>query len=392
MRFVDRGGHPRGGATLLVLVVLCAVGASDRMPASAAQTAGFPEPPATAVPSRLTLDSFRTRDAPCYDRSAQPHTAVVDTHVHFRPFGGPAVPFEEVLGYFEATGVLFANVYGIGQMLPAASSCTYYLDCPGTPVTPTLKNDFVNAANVVTKTPEGLHLTLAMTFPDLADPQSVLDGMALLDAEYPGLFRWMGEVNLVKQALFASGHEPVPMEAIARWAGFMELLRDRRIPLAIHSDLGSDGEPTRYLPLMEEVLRRYPDNVIVWVHMGLSRELTTMDPRRHVALMTSLLERHPNLMLEIAWRVIDDAYFSTPEGRAAYVPFLNAFSDRILPGTDFLASRDKDLDVYREELEVTGPHPPPAGRRRLPEHRSRRELLSPPGPGVPGASDLLRNP
>ena len=30
------------------------------------------------------------------------------------------------------------------------------------------------------------------------------------------------------------------------------------------------------------------------------------------------------------------------------------FSDRILPGTDFLASRDKNLAVYREELEVTG--------------------------------------
>ena len=347
-------GHPRGGAPLLVLVALCVFGASGSASAGAAQTARSPEPAETGTRSRLTLASFRTPDAPCYDRSAQPRTAVVDTHVHFRPFGGPAVPFEEILGYFEATGVLFANVYGIGQMLPASSSCTYYLDCPGTPVIPTLKNDFVNAANVVTKTPEGLHLTLAMTFPDLADPQSVLDGMALLDAEYPGLFRWMGEVNLVKQALFDSGHEPVPAEAIAGWASFMEALRERGIPLAIHSDLGSDDEPTRYLPLMEEVLRRYPDNAIVWVHMGLSRELTTMDPARHVALMTSLLERHPNLMLDISWRVIDDAYFSTPDGRAAYVPFLNAFSDRILPGTDFLASRDKDLDVYREELEVTG--------------------------------------
>ena len=354
MRFVDRGGHPRGGAALLVLVALCALGASGWAAAGATQTVASPEPAAIGARSKLALDAFRTPDAPCYDRSAQPQTAVVDTHVHFRPFGGPAVPFEEILEYFEATGVLFANVYGIGQMLPASSSCTYYLDCPGTPVTPTLKNDFFNAANVVTKAPEGLHLTLAMTFPDLADPESVLAGMGLLDAEYPGLFRWMGEVNLVKQALFESGHEPVPAAAIGRWTGFMELLRDRRIPLAIHSDLGSDEEPTRYLPLMEEVLRRYPDNAIVWVHMGLSRELTTLAPDRHVALMTSLLERYPKLMLDIAWRVIDDAYFSTPEGRAAYVPFLNAFSDRILPGTDFLASRDKNLAVYREELEVTG--------------------------------------
>ncbi len=354
MRRTDRDGNPGGGAPLLLLVVLCALGASGWASAGAAQTAGSPEPAAIGTSSKLTLDSFRTGDAPCYDRSAQPHTAVVDTHVHFRPFGGPAVPFEEVLQYFEATGVLFANVYGIGQMLPASSSCTYYLDCPGTPVTPTLKNDFVNAANVATKTPEGLHLTLAMTFPDLAEPDSILAGMELLDAEYPGMFRWMGEVNLVKQALFDNGHEPVPPATIAEWGGFMRVLRERGIPLAIHSDLGSDDEPTRYLPLMEEVLRRYPDNAIVWVHMGLSRELTAMDPARHVALMTSMLDRHPNLMLDIAWRVIDDAYFSTPEGREAYVPFLNAYPERILPGTDFLASRDKDLDVYREELDVTG--------------------------------------
>ena len=318
----------------------------------AVPTTASAQPAAASAPPPLTLDAFRGDGAACYDRSVQPQTTVVDSHIHFRPFGGPAVPFEELVQYLEATGVLFANVYGIGQMLPASSPCTYYLDCPGTPLAPTLRNDFVNAANAVVKTPEGLHLTLAMTFPDLADPESVLDGMALLDTEYPGLFRWMGEVNLVKQAVFANGRGPVPAEAIAAWAGFMAVLRERGIPIAIHADLGSNEEPTRYLPLMEQVLEAYPDNPIVWVHMGLSRELTTMDPVRHAELMASMLERHPNLMLDITWRVLDDAYFSTPEGRAAYVPFLNAHSERILPGTDFLASRDKDFDVYREELDV----------------------------------------
>ena len=261
----------------LLAVAALAVGLTLTHTAATARTAQG------VAPGRLTLDAFRGDGAACYDRSAQPQTAIVDSHVHFRPFGGPAVPFDEVVQYLETTGVLFANVYGIGQMLPASSSCTYYLDCPGTPVTPTLKNDFVNAANVVARTPEGLHLTLAMTFPDLADPDSVLAGIELLDAEYPGLFRWMGEVNLVKQALFANGHEPVPTTVIRGWAGFMEVLRERGIPFAVHSDLGSDDDPTRYLPWMEEVLNRYPRNPVVWVHMGLSRELTSMDPAQHVA-------------------------------------------------------------------------------------------------------------
>ena len=314
-----------------------------------------PGGPATDTTSaaRLTLDDFRPDARTCYDRSKRPQTAVVDSHLHFRPFGGPAIPFDEVVGYLEATGVLFANVYGIGQMLPAASPCTYYLDCPDMPLRPTLRNDFVNAANVVANTPDSVHLTASVTFPDLADPESVMDGMKLMDAEYPDVFGWMGEVNLVKQAVFDNGHRPVPADAIEHWAPFMEALRERGMPLSIHADLGSDEEPKRYLPLMRQVLDSYPDNAIVWMHMGLSRELKTMDPAAHAALMAELLADYPNLTLDISWRVLNDAYFSTPKGRAVYVPFLNEHSERILPGTDFLASRDKDLDMYREELEVT---------------------------------------
>ena len=122
-RFMTRAIHGPSSALVLVLAVL------------------------TGCVSRPTLETFQIDDAPCYDRSVQSQTSVVDTHVHFRPFGGPAVPFEEVTRYLEETGVRFANIYGIGQTLPATSPCTYYLDCPGTLVTPTLRNDFVNAAN-----------------------------------------------------------------------------------------------------------------------------------------------------------------------------------------------------------------------------------------------------
>ena len=300
-----------------------------------------------------TLEMFQTGDAPCYDRSVQPQTSVVDTHLHFRPFGGPAIPFPEVVSFLERTGVLFVNVYGIGQRLPVGSSCTYYLDCPGTSVRPTLTNDFANAADYVTQAPDGVHMTLSMTFPDLSRPESILPGMQLLEKEHPGTFTWMGEVNLVKQALFNNGHRPVPPAKIPEWAAFMTVLRERNIPLAIHADLGNDREPTRYLPLIEEVLRLYPDNKIIWLHMGLSKELANMDAGQHIRVMQTLLDRYPDLMVDISWRVADDHYFSKPGKRAAYVSFLNQNSERVLPGTDFLASAEKDFDVYRTELGIT---------------------------------------
>ena len=37
-----------------------------------------------------------------------------------------------------------------------------------------------------------------MSFPDLTRPETVLPGIRLIDREFAGVFRWMGEVNLVK--------------------------------------------------------------------------------------------------------------------------------------------------------------------------------------------------
>lgn len=305
----------------------------------------------TAAANR-TLDMFKPGNDICYDRETEPYTFVVDTHNHFRPFGGEALHFEEIEQYLKDTGVLFVNVYGIGQAVPVTSTCEYYLDCIGTPVKPTIKNDMVNAANYLDYDPEGVEMMLSMTFPDLANPDDVVDQIKILDREYPDMFRWMGEVNLVKQALFGNDHAATPTDAIARWAPFMAILRERNIPIAIHSDLGETGDPTKYTYLMDEVLRLYPDNKIVWVHMGLSKELPDMPYQDHISMMQAYLDANPNLMLDITWRVIYDNYFMEPDSRAAYVDFLNTSSDRILPGTDFVAAWKKNFDIYAEEVDV----------------------------------------
>ncbi|MGH3821766.1 MAG: amidohydrolase family protein [Pseudonocardiaceae bacterium] len=288
----------------------------------------------------------------CYDRKTQPYTFVVDGHLHFRPFGGEALPFQEVTDYLTKSGVRYANVFGIGQKLPVDTECTYYLDCPGTPVSPSIRNDFVNAENIWEHKPKGIHLTLAMTFPDLANPETIVSGIKLLDKEYPGMFEWMGEVNLVKQALFPNHHEAATSEDIKNWAPFMQILQEREIPITIHSDLGSDKHPTEYQHLMEEVLQRYPKNKIVWAHMGLSKELPNMKPEQHIGIMKQFLNAYQNLTLDVSWRVLEDLYFSKPGVRSQYTSFFNSYSTRAIPGTDFVASRSKDYKVYEEELEV----------------------------------------
>jgi hypothetical protein len=186
-------------------------------------------------------------DADCFDRGAQPYTSVVDSHLHLRPFGGPGIPLTEMADYWTRTGVRFVNLYGIGQSLPLDSPCTYYLDCPGTPVLPSMKNDLENAHDVLENKIRGVHVTLSMTFPDLANPASIVEGMELLDSTYPGKFTWMGEVNLLKQALLNNDAEPAALDDIVAWAPFMDELRRRDIPITIHSDL-LDGSGADSLP------------------------------------------------------------------------------------------------------------------------------------------------
>lgn len=289
----------------------------------------------------------------CFDRTREPYTSVVDGHLHFRPFGGPAVPFTQVVEYLRRSGVRYASVNGIGQTLPVDSECTYYLDCPGTPVTPSMKNDFANAVEYAAVKPAQPRLALAMTFMDLRRPEAVPPGITLYDSEFPGLFRWAGEVNLVKQALFPNGHQAATIADIGDWAPFMRILRQRGMPITIHSDLGDDAEPTKYLPLFEEVLRRYPDNQVVWAHMGLSKELTAISADEHIRILQRLLARYPNLTLDLSWRVLEDLHFSKPGARKKYAALLDEHPTRAVPGTDFVASANKTYEVYAEELEVT---------------------------------------
>lgn len=309
--------------------------------------------------SHRTFAEFTKEDCDCYNRKKEGYTFKVDAHCHFRPFGGEAIPYPELVKYFERSGVLFVNVFGIGQKLPPDSPCTYYLDCPGTDVTPSLSNDFINAANSLdyykahASEEKTVNFVLSMTFPDLANPEAVIDQVRLFDKEYPGMFTWMGEVNLVKQALLPNGHEKADLKDISQWAEFMDTLRVRDIPINIHCDLGNDDDPTAFLYLMEKTLKSYPDNKIVWSHMGLSRELTSIDPDKHIKILADLLDKYPKLWIDLSWDVLWDSVFFKEEVRAKYISFINAYPTRFLTGTDFVASSNKTYKDYKQALEKT---------------------------------------
>lgn len=155
-----KAGNTKRFAGVYALVV------ASLIMAGCAETSEGPDPQSGSVTAerddRRSLSQFTKGDGakPCYDRAKQPHTAVTDLHFHSQPFGGPSLPYQEQMDYFEKTEVLFVLLYGIGQQLPYDSSCTYYLDCIGTPARPGMKNDFENAANYVEHPQSDMHIAL----------------------------------------------------------------------------------------------------------------------------------------------------------------------------------------------------------------------------------------
>ncbi|ASD67369.1 amidohydrolase family protein [Pseudoalteromonas piscicida] len=299
-----------------------------------------------------TLATFSVDNSQCYDRKAQPSYFAVDSHHHFQPFRGDAVPFDKLVAWAERAGVVFINVYGIGQTYERKPDCFGERGCYSQLISPSIQNDFKNASNYLKYGADSVHLTLSMTFADLHKPETILPKMALLEDEFGDLFRWMGEVNLVKAAHFGNGHQAVDKETIAKWQPFMAVLKEKRIPLALHADLGDNNTPLKYLPLLEEVLKRYPENDIIWMHMGVSKELNHIDPELHINTMERLFSQYKNLKADLSWRILYDYYFSDPEIKAQYVEFINAHAERFLPGSDFVASKNKRFFDYLEEVDI----------------------------------------
>lgn len=272
------------------------------------------------------------------------------------------MPFNELMDRLRRAGILFTTLYGIGQRLPISSNCTYYLDCPGTIIKPSLKNDFFNAQSVLDNEDEGSSpiITLSMSFFDLDHPETILPNMKLLQSEFPKMFRWAGEINVVKQALWKNNAgRPIPVASIPKWAPFMAELLTQDIPLALHCDLGNDEDGTKFLPLMDAILEAYPENKIIWVHMaGISKQL---DPKlamlqvpvsiqQHVEIIKSRFDRYPHLFVDLSWDILYDSIYHDTEEEKPYIELINQYPARFLSGSDHVAAATKTEAGYSREL------------------------------------------
>jgi hypothetical protein len=164
------------------------------------------------------------------------------------------------------------------------------------------------------------------------------------------MFRWAGELNVMKQALVGNLHEPATLKSIDAWAPFMNLLRERNIPLTLHSDLGNDAQPDAiHFPdgARAEGLPRQRDRLGAHGSVEGTHENGREPARGHDE------EAARPVPQPDARYLLGRALQRLPADGEVFIEFFNAYPTRILPGSDFVAAGTKDYSKYENELEIT---------------------------------------
>ena len=117
---------------------------------------------------------------------------------------------------------------------------------------PDPENDRINAQNYKKykqneELKSKIHLTLSATFPNLQRPENITKNLAALENDFPGAFRWAGEMNVIKHALVGNGFfDQLESPRITKrfldsgkLDAFCRKMEEKQWPVTIHCDCGN---------------------------------------------------------------------------------------------------------------------------------------------------------
>ena len=161
------------------------------------------------------------------------------------------------------------------------------------------------------------------------DKYAVRDIERMLD-KYP-FWRGVGEIlcrhddltNMTNEETARVNHPALhDVYALCADRGFPVLLHQNSTSVSIHDEY-------EHLHEIEEILARFPKTVFVWAHCGVSRRVSHKNYHEMVA---TLLDRYPNLNVDISWVVYDDVMTLSLEPKKHWLATIHAHADRFCPG------------------------------------------------------------
>ncbi|MDH5176112.1 MAG: amidohydrolase [Gammaproteobacteria bacterium] len=181
---------------------------------------------------------------------------------------------------------------------------------------------------------------------------------------FPGVFSGIGEFTIHKE--FVSSKVAGEIASLTNPAldRILDFAGEVGLAVILHSDIDmpfakAGAEPV-FLQQMKDLLRRHPQTTIIWAHIGLGRvvhpvqgQATAEAAERNPSyreIVQALLD-DPTLShvyFDISWDEVAKYAVASPESIRNTTAMLNTYPDRILFGTDSVASTEQasQLRVY----------------------------------------------
>ena len=109
----------------------------------------------------------------------------------------------------------------------------------------------------------------------------------------------------------------------------------------------------QHLKIWDTLLTKYPNMIVVWAHLGLSKELKHLHPTVHAHIISQLLEKHPNLYADVSWDVLSKRLLMNYKNTTDVNYLHHSVHEDFKAEIDGAIVDTKAVDEMRLELEET---------------------------------------
>ena len=169
---------------------------------------------------------------------------------------------------------------------------------------------------------------------------------------FPGVFSGIGEFTIHKEFVSSKIAGDIASLTDPALDRILDFAADVGLVVLLHNDVDRpyprEGDEPVFLSQFRELLRRHPENTIIWAHTGLGRVVQPVE--HHVDMLASILEDPicKKVVFDISWDQVAKYVVSSPEATKRTADLLNRFPERFLFGTDTVApaSPEAYFSVY----------------------------------------------
>jgi len=173
---------------------------------------------------------------------------------------------------------------------------------------------------------------------------------------FPGVFSGIGEFSIHKEFVSSKIAGDVASLTDPALDRLLDFAAEVGLVVLIHNDVDRPfprkDAPPLFLAQFKDLLRRHPNNSLIWAHVGLGRIIQPV--QQHVAMVEDILEDPAcaRVCFDISWDEVAKYIVASPEATQRTADLINRYPDRFLFGSDTVAPADsaayyRVFDMYQ---------------------------------------------